>query len=158
MALGHRPLNGCPAGPVPSPQPAPESASTRLRAPPLSTPLTTRGLPQDYVSLPLGRGWGIRSAGPLLQNDDAAFPDARPHDILGAVALLLRLVRTGVFPAFGAGLRRWVGQGTRTALTRDLKRINAHAASVAYPILKRAGELHESRLKGAGLLPVQKGA
>ncbi|WP_448191587.1 Na/Pi cotransporter family protein [Azospirillum sp. sgz301742] len=43
-------------------------------------------------------------------------------------------------------------------LLRDLKRINAHAASVAYPILKRTGELSETRLKGAGLRPVQKDA
>jgi len=44
-------------------------------------------------------------------------------------------------------------------LLRDLKRINAHAASVAYPILKRAGELSETRLKeGGGLLPVEKDA
>lgn len=43
-------------------------------------------------------------------------------------------------------------------LLRDLKRINAHAASVAYPILKRAGELNDSRLKGASFLPVRKDA
>jgi len=43
-------------------------------------------------------------------------------------------------------------------LLRDLKRINAHAASVAYPILKRAGELSETRLKEGGLLPVEKDA
>ena len=30
---------------------------------------------------------------------------------------------------------------------RDLKRINGHLTSVAYPILDRAGELTESRLK-----------
>ena len=30
---------------------------------------------------------------------------------------------------------------------RDLKRINAHLASIAYPILDRAGELRESRLR-----------
>jgi phosphate:Na+ symporter len=30
---------------------------------------------------------------------------------------------------------------------RDLKRINSHLTSVAYPILEGAGELAESRLK-----------
>ncbi|MEO5807872.1 Na/Pi cotransporter family protein [Devosia sp.] len=34
---------------------------------------------------------------------------------------------------------------------RDLKRINAHLASVAYPILETAGELGESRLRPLGL-------
>ncbi|MGI9524054.1 MAG: hypothetical protein ACR2PG_20665, partial [Hyphomicrobiaceae bacterium] len=29
---------------------------------------------------------------------------------------------------------------------RDLKRINSHVTSVAYPILERAGELADSRL------------
>ncbi|MBN8957040.1 MAG: Na/Pi cotransporter family protein, partial [Rhizobiales bacterium] len=33
---------------------------------------------------------------------------------------------------------------------RDLKRINAHLTSVAYPILEYAGELRESRLRDAG--------
>jgi phosphate:Na+ symporter len=33
---------------------------------------------------------------------------------------------------------------------RDLKRINAHVASVAYPILEGAGELSDSRLKATG--------
>jgi phosphate:Na+ symporter len=32
---------------------------------------------------------------------------------------------------------------------RDLKRINGHLTSVAYPILEVAGELHDSRLRGA---------
>ncbi|MFQ5974528.1 MAG: Na/Pi cotransporter family protein, partial [Alphaproteobacteria bacterium] len=32
---------------------------------------------------------------------------------------------------------------------RDLKRINSHITSVAYPILEEAGELRESRLKGS---------
>ena len=32
---------------------------------------------------------------------------------------------------------------------RDLKRINTHIASVAYPILERRGELQESRLNSA---------
>ena len=31
---------------------------------------------------------------------------------------------------------------------RDLKRVNAHVASVAYPILEELGMLEESRLKG----------
>jgi phosphate:Na+ symporter len=32
-------------------------------------------------------------------------------------------------------------------ILRDLKRINSHLTSVAYPILERAGELAESRLR-----------
>ena len=32
---------------------------------------------------------------------------------------------------------------------RDLKRINSHLTSVAYPILEATGELRESRLRGA---------
>ncbi len=32
-------------------------------------------------------------------------------------------------------------------ILRDLKRIHSHIASVAYPILERAGELRVSRLK-----------
>ena len=32
-------------------------------------------------------------------------------------------------------------------IIRDLKRINSHLTSVAYPILEAAGELRESRLK-----------
>ena len=32
-------------------------------------------------------------------------------------------------------------------ILRDLKRINAHLASVAYPILETKGELDESRLR-----------
>ncbi|MEM8648886.1 MAG: PhoU domain-containing protein, partial [Pseudomonadota bacterium] len=32
-------------------------------------------------------------------------------------------------------------------LVRDLKRINSHFASVAYPILEEAGQLHVSRAK-----------
>ncbi len=43
-------------------------------------------------------------------------------------------------------------------LLRDFKRINAHAASVAYPLLRRTGELRESRLKDGNFLPVQKDA
>jgi phosphate:Na+ symporter len=35
-------------------------------------------------------------------------------------------------------------------VVRDLKRINAHVASVAYPILEGAGELSDSRLKATG--------
>jgi phosphate:Na+ symporter len=34
-------------------------------------------------------------------------------------------------------------------IIRDLKRINSHLASVAYSILESAGELRESRLRGA---------
>ncbi|MCW5722038.1 MAG: Na/Pi cotransporter family protein [Devosia sp.] len=37
-------------------------------------------------------------------------------------------------------------------MLRDLKRINAHLASVAYPILETKGELDESRLRDASLL------
>ena len=33
-------------------------------------------------------------------------------------------------------------------ILRDLKRVNAHVASVAYPILEELGMLEESRLKG----------
>jgi phosphate:Na+ symporter len=33
-------------------------------------------------------------------------------------------------------------------VVRDLKRINGHLTSVAYPILEVAGELHDSRLRG----------
>ena len=33
-------------------------------------------------------------------------------------------------------------------IVRDLKRINSHLTSVAYPILEAAGELLETRLKG----------
>jgi phosphate:Na+ symporter len=43
---------------------------------------------------------------------------------------------------------------------RDLKRINGHLTSVAYPILEVAGELHDSRLRdrqGAGTDPVATG-
>jgi phosphate:Na+ symporter len=32
---------------------------------------------------------------------------------------------------------------------RDLKRINGHLASVAYPILEAAGELADTRLRAA---------
>ena len=32
-------------------------------------------------------------------------------------------------------------------MIRDLKRINSHLTSVAYPILDASGELHESRLR-----------
>jgi phosphate:Na+ symporter len=32
-------------------------------------------------------------------------------------------------------------------IMRDLKRINAHISSVAYPVLSKTGELHDSRLK-----------
>jgi phosphate:Na+ symporter len=32
-------------------------------------------------------------------------------------------------------------------IVRDLKRINSHLTSVAYPILEAAGELRESRLR-----------
>ena len=39
-------------------------------------------------------------------------------------------------------------------LLRDLKRINAHLASVAYPILESKGELDESRLRAAPVAPV----
>jgi phosphate:Na+ symporter len=35
-------------------------------------------------------------------------------------------------------------------ILRDLKRINSHLTSVAYPILERAGELSESRLRKTG--------
>ena len=35
-------------------------------------------------------------------------------------------------------------------IIRDLKRINSHFTSVAYPILEAAGELADSRLRGAG--------
>jgi len=38
-------------------------------------------------------------------------------------------------------------------ILRDLKRINAHLASVAYPILETKGELDESRLRDAALEP-----
>jgi Na+/phosphate symporter len=34
-------------------------------------------------------------------------------------------------------------------ILRDLKRINAHITSVAYPILEASGELRESRLRVA---------
>jgi phosphate:Na+ symporter len=34
---------------------------------------------------------------------------------------------------------------------RDLKRINSHLTSVAYPILDAAGELSRTRLKQAAL-------
>ena len=37
-------------------------------------------------------------------------------------------------------------------ILRDLKRINAHLASVAYPILETKGELRESRLRPDGVL------
>ena len=37
-------------------------------------------------------------------------------------------------------------------LLRDLKRINAHLASVAYPILETKGELDESRLRPNAVL------
>lgn len=36
---------------------------------------------------------------------------------------------------------------------RDLKRINSHLASVAYPVLDEIGALRESRLKGRGGIP-----
>ncbi len=39
-------------------------------------------------------------------------------------------------------------------ILRDLKRINSHVTSVAYPILERAGELAESRLVTAETQPV----
>jgi phosphate:Na+ symporter len=35
-------------------------------------------------------------------------------------------------------------------ILRDLKRINSHLTSVAYPILEQAGELRESRLRKVG--------
>jgi phosphate:Na+ symporter len=35
-------------------------------------------------------------------------------------------------------------------MLRDLKRINAHIASVAYPILEESGLLTESRLRPPG--------
>ena len=35
-------------------------------------------------------------------------------------------------------------------IIRDLKRINGHLTSVAYPILEAAGELLETRLKQRG--------
>jgi phosphate:Na+ symporter len=35
-------------------------------------------------------------------------------------------------------------------IIRDLKRINSHLTSVAYPILEVAGELHDSRLREPG--------
>ena len=42
---------------------------------------------------------------------------------------------------------------------RDLKRINGHLTSVAYPILEVAGELRDSRLREreAGAEPVPNG-
>ncbi|MEE8276801.1 MAG: Na/Pi cotransporter family protein [Alphaproteobacteria bacterium] len=43
--------------------------------------------------------------------------------------------------------------GLHLDIIRDLKRINAHLTSVAYPILEKAGELEASRLKGGGRRP-----
>jgi phosphate:Na+ symporter len=49
-------------------------------------------------------------------------------------------------------LRQGVTQSIETSsihldVIRDLKRINGHLTSVAYPILEVAGELRESRLR-----------
>jgi len=40
---------------------------------------------------------------------------------------------------------------------RDLKRINGHLTSVAYPILEVIGELRDSRLREAAAEPVPNG-
>ena len=37
--------------------------------------------------------------------------------------------------------------GDNLDVLRDLKRINAHIAAVAYPILEQGGELEETRLR-----------
>jgi phosphate:Na+ symporter len=43
-------------------------------------------------------------------------------------------------------------------IVRDLKRINSHLTSVAYPILEAAGELAQSRLREAVREPVESAA
>ncbi len=59
-------------------------------------------------------------------------------------------------------IRRDGGEGIEESalfldVMRDLKRINAHAAAVAYPILERGGELRGSRLKSqAGFAALRK--
>ncbi|HEY0833206.1 MAG TPA: Na/Pi cotransporter family protein [Azospirillum sp.] len=105
----------------------------------------------------------IGKQGPLLQFSEA--PSADPNrrrpaisptivlvDILGAVALLLwglRLVRTGVFRAFGPGLRRWVGLATRN-------RISAFAGGLAATLALQsstATALMAASMAGQRLLP-----
>ena len=42
---------------------------------------------------------------------------------------------------------RGLPDGDGLALLRDLKRVNAHVASAAYPVLEKRGELLSSRLR-----------
>jgi Na+/phosphate symporter len=94
--------------------------------------------------------------------------------LAGAVALLIwgvHMVRTGVTRAFGLQLRRMLGYalgnrfkaflaglgGARSEsvesgrlhldIVRDLKRVNAHLSTAAYPVLEGRGELLTSRLR-----------
>ena len=55
---------------------------------------------------------------------------------------------------YGIGLREGRPESIETSsihmdVIRDLKRINGHLTTVAYPILEAAGELAETRLKPA---------
>ena len=89
-------------------------------------------------------------------------------DLAGSIALLLwglHMVESGAQRAFGPHLRRFLGHalGNRGRaffagksvetsalhldILRDLKRINAHIAAAAYPVLEKLGELLPSRLR-----------
>jgi phosphate:Na+ symporter len=71
----------------------------------------------------------------------AAKVEVRRLESLSAKAHLLR-VRQRVPAAMETS-------SVHLDMLRDLKRINAHLASVAYPILETKGELDESRLRDA---------
>jgi Na+/phosphate symporter len=89
-------------------------------------------------------------------------------DLAGSIALLLwglHMVESRAQRAFGPHLRRFLGHalGNRGRaffagksvetsalhldILRDLKRINAHIAAAAYPVLEKLGELLPSRLR-----------
>ena len=92
-------------------------------------------------------GKNVRTAGAVFMTDDVRAA----RELLGAKEVF-RDLETRATEAHFARVRAGRVESVETSaqhldMLRDLKRINAHVAAAAYPVLEKRGELLSSRLR-----------